>query len=79
MDAALAGVTMTGPDLYEYRCHPLLAAFVCDYPEACLATCTKYGQCPRGYRGREELDDLLSPCVPKLTEDMVNRYRKSLF
>lgn len=77
MEVALSGVTMTGPDQYEYRGHPLLAAFICDYPEACLATGTKYGQCPRGYRGKDDLHDLISPCVPKKTEDMVQYYRKS--
>lgn len=73
--AALQGVAMTGPDLYQYRCHPLLAAFVCDYPEACIATGTKYGQCPRGYTGRKDLHDLLSPCIAKDTEDMIKSYR----
>lgn len=77
MDAAINGVSMTGPDSYEYRCHPLLAAFICDYPEACLATGTKYGNCPRGHRERSDLHDLTTPCIPKVTEDMVKRFGNS--
>jgi len=30
-----------------YRCHPIFATFVGDYPEQCLVTCTKSGHCPK--------------------------------
>jgi hypothetical protein len=42
--AGIWGVEMASGDGVVRRCHPLFAAFVGDYPEQCLATCTK--ACP---------------------------------
>ena len=41
------GVPMMSGDGIWRRCHPVLAAFVGDYPEQVLVTCTYYGRCPK--------------------------------
>ena len=41
------GITMMSGDGIWRRCHPVLAAFVGDYPEQALVTCTYSGRCPK--------------------------------
>lgn len=47
-DVAEDGVIIASGDGVRRRCHPLLAAFVGDYPEQVLAAGVKYGLCPKG-------------------------------
>ena len=37
---------MSGDGVWR-RCHPIFAAFIGDYPEQALMTCTYYGRCPK--------------------------------
>ncbi|THU88810.1 hypothetical protein K435DRAFT_916207 [Dendrothele bispora CBS 962.96] len=45
-EAGLEGVIMKSGDGAERRCHPILAAFIGDYPEQMLVTTGYYGDCP---------------------------------
>jgi hypothetical protein len=51
-------VTMMSGDGIWRRCHPILAAFIGDYPEQALVTCTYFGRCPKCTVHRDNLGDL---------------------
>jgi len=53
------GIAMATSNGTWYHCHPVLAAFIGDYPEQCLVACTYRGTCPkctvpRGNLGSDE-------------------------
>lgn len=56
-DAGVSGLSMSSGDGVIRRVHPLFAAYVGDYPERVLVTCTKSGQCPVCMQPRNELGD----------------------
>lgn len=56
-DAGLDGIPMTSGDGVTRRVHPLYAAYIGDYPEQVLVTCTKYGECPVCTVPRDKLGD----------------------
>ncbi|THU87932.1 hypothetical protein K435DRAFT_576982, partial [Dendrothele bispora CBS 962.96] len=47
IEAGRKGVEMTGGNGEVHRVHPILAAYIADYPEQCLVTLSKYGTCPK--------------------------------
>ncbi|KAN0140702.1 hypothetical protein V8E53_001529 [Lactarius tabidus] len=49
------GIAMATGNGTWYRCHPILATFVGDYPEQLLVTCTQYGRCPKCVVPQEEI------------------------
>ncbi|KAJ3727562.1 hypothetical protein C8R42DRAFT_638742 [Lentinula raphanica] len=62
------GVEMVGGDGAVRRVYPLLATYVCDYPEQCLVTCTKYGTCPKCQQKADKLH------LPTLAEPRTQRW-----
>lgn len=56
-DVAEDGILLTSGDGVQRRCHPLLAAYVGDYPEQVLVTCVKSGLSPKCTCGAKELGE----------------------
>ncbi|VDB85587.1 unnamed protein product [Peniophora sp. CBMAI 1063] len=61
---ALKGVVMTSGDGARRRCHPILAAYVGDYPEQVNVAGVKYGHCPKGTIDPSLFGTEL-PCLPR--------------
>ena len=61
------GVHMMSGDGIWRRCHPILAAFVGDYPEQALVTCTYNGHCPKCTVPAGQLGDFL--LFPRRVQD----------
>ncbi len=53
------GLVMMSGDGTWRRCHPIFAAFVSDYPEQALVTCTYNGRCPKCIVPRDRLGEFL--------------------
>ncbi|KAH8984959.1 hypothetical protein EDB86DRAFT_3066087 [Lactarius hatsudake] len=51
----MTGIAMATSDGIWYRCHPILAMFIGDYPEQLLVTCTYSRRCPKCTVPRGEL------------------------
>jgi hypothetical protein len=49
------GIAMATGDGIWYRCHPILATFIGDYPEQTLVACTYNGRCPKCMVPRDEI------------------------
>ncbi|KAJ7190828.1 hypothetical protein GGX14DRAFT_381775 [Mycena pura] len=63
--AGLERVKMASGDGVVRRCHPVLASFSGDYPEQCLVTGCKSGECPTCPVPPDELGDLESLYEPR--------------
>jgi hypothetical protein len=54
-DAGINGIVMADGHGISRRVHPILAAFIGDYPEQVSVTCTKTGRCPKCNVERDDL------------------------
>ncbi|KAJ3731721.1 hypothetical protein DFJ43DRAFT_998395 [Lentinula guzmanii] len=60
-NAGKVGVAMESGDGIKRRCHPILAAYIGDYPEQMLVTCGYYGDSPVCMVSKDELGGY--PCT----------------
>ena len=76
--AGKEGIEVTSGDGTVHRVHPILAAYVADYPEQCLVACSKYGTCPKCQvpeRSLESAKDSL-PRTKLWTLDVLRRAKR---
>ncbi|KAG2741331.1 hypothetical protein P692DRAFT_201842290 [Suillus brevipes Sb2] len=52
------GVDVTCPDLQVRRMHPIVAAYVANFPERCLIACCMENRCPKCTVGRDNHGDM---------------------
>ena len=70
------GVAMMSGDGIWRRCHPILAAFVGDYPEQALVTCTYNSRCPKCNVPTDRLGDHCS-FPPRNSDEAFEVFRLS--
>ncbi|KAI6011028.1 hypothetical protein BKA83DRAFT_4467357 [Pisolithus microcarpus] len=78
-DAGRHGRDMVCADGYLRRVHPILAAYIADFPEQCLVACNKESRCPRCLvesNKRGDLEDWASRSMAD-TLKTLNRMRKN--
>ncbi|KAJ7433255.1 hypothetical protein B0H11DRAFT_2259609 [Mycena galericulata] len=72
------GMEIAGGDGKVRLVFPILASYVADYPEQCLAGCSKYGTCPKCQRGAKDLENPVAGATrtPKWTLDIIQEGEK---
>jgi len=67
------GVAMMSADGVWRRCHPILAAFIGDYPEQALVTCTYNGRCAKCQVPHDQLGEYRE-FPSRVQSDAINTY-----
>ncbi|KAJ3915181.1 hypothetical protein F5877DRAFT_92392 [Lentinula edodes] len=65
-EAGVNGVVLSSGNGIRWHCHPILAAYIGDYPEQMLVTCGYYGTSPVCTVSKDQLGDY--PCSAELRD-----------
>ncbi|KIK21722.1 hypothetical protein PISMIDRAFT_82263, partial [Pisolithus microcarpus 441] len=78
-DAGRHGRDMVCADGYLRRVHPILAAYIADFPEQCLVACNKESRCPRCLVESNKCGDLEDWVSRSMADTLktLNRMRKN--
>ncbi|KIJ08909.1 hypothetical protein PAXINDRAFT_17990 [Paxillus involutus ATCC 200175] len=78
VEAGNTGIPMTCPDGYIRQLHPILAAYVADFPEQCLVACCKESRCPKCVIPRQNCGDLVTSQsrTPNHTLENLGKYQE---
>ena len=74
-NAGRRGKAMVCTDGFVRRVHPILAAYVADFPEQCLVSCNKESRCPRCLVASNNRGDL-EECACRSMVDTLKTLRR---
>lgn len=74
VSAGQDGVDMTCPDQQVRRMHPIVAAYIADFPEQCLVACCMENRCPKCTVGRDHRGDM-RPSAPRKRDSTIENLR----
>ncbi|KIY48117.1 hypothetical protein FISHEDRAFT_43848 [Fistulina hepatica ATCC 64428] len=77
IEAGKNGVPMTNGQGFTHHVYPLFTAYVADFPEQCLVTCTKHGTCPKCRCPANNLQspEPSAPCTAQWTVEIIAQAR----
>jgi len=76
VDAGRRGKAMVCADGCVQRVHPILAAYIADFPEQCLVGCNKESRCPRCLVKSKDRGDLEECTYRSMVDTLKTLQRK---